>query len=252
MEHLITKVVICEPNRTRAELYDLWLSGADTHIAATASDAAETFDETTAVVILDQAFAGDETRDLIEHLRAEAPLCWPVETRDRSAPFPKLGLDQQLVKPVFEPELTDVVEQLVLRANYHLVLRLYYQTTAPLLAFQSEASATDMERERADQLRDRADRLREMIRTYQGAMSEEDIRAVKDVINYTPVQEAREDDADLGSKYRPDKCSQCRQPWNESGTRVTRLGAYVWRCGQCGHVQMRADPSHQDIGKYRR
>jgi len=252
MEHLITKVVICEKNRTRAELYDLWLSGADTHIALTAADAVDTFDEATAVAILDQAFAGEDTRDLVDRLRATAPLCWPVETRDRSAAFPKLGLDERLVKPVFKSELTDIVERLVFRANYHLVLRLYYQTTAPLLALQSDASPTELERERADELRRRADRLRSAIRAYQGAMSEDDITAVKDAINYTPVREAPDSDRDLGSKYRPDKCSQCGAPWNEAGTRVTKLGAYVWRCGECGHVQMRADPSHQDVGKYRR
>jgi hypothetical protein len=90
-----------------------------------------------------------------------------------------------------------------------------------------------------------------MVRAYQAEMTEADI----DAVNYTPVREARNSDAELGGKYRPEKCSRCREPWkgasNGDGAKVTKLGAYVWRCGNCGHVQIRADPSHQGIGKYR-
>jgi DNA-binding response OmpR family regulator len=252
MEQLITDVVVCEPNQTRAELYALWLESADITVALTTHEAIDACDETTTVVVLDQGFADDRTRDLLSHLRSESPLCRVIETRDRSSAFPTLGLDYHLVKPVFEDELKDKVETLLFRANYHLVLRLYYQTTAPLLALQSRSDLTDSDIERREKLEERTERLKRIIRTYQRELSEEDIAAVKDAVNYTPVSKARTADTDIGSKYRPDKCARCREPWSSSGTRVTRLGAYVWRCGSCGHVQMRADPSHQDVGKFRR
>lgn len=252
MDHLITGVVVCEQNQTRAELYALWLTPADVTVALTAADAVEACDESTAVTILDQRFAGDRTRDLLGKLRSAAPLARIVETRDRSSAFPSLGLDHDLVKPVFEEELKEMVETLVMRANYHLVLRLYYQTTAPLLGLQHRANPTESEVDHRERLEERADRLKQVIGAYQRELSEEDIAAVKDAVSYTPVRKARDSDSDIGSKYRPDKCSRCREPWNSSGTRVTRLGAYVWRCGNCGHVQMRADPSHQDVGKYYR
>ena len=255
MDHLITHVVVCEENRTRAELYALWLDPVDVEIALTAREAADAFDEGTAVVVLDQGFAGEKTRQLLALLRAESPLCRVIETRERSASFPELGLDHHLVKPVFEAELTDLVGTLLLRANYHLVLRLYYQTTAPLLSMQHLADPSDTERERRDRLEQRADRLKAVIRAYQTEMTEADVAAVKEAVDYTPVQEARDSDTGLGSKYRPEKCSRCGEPWEgaaDGGTKVTRLGAYVWRCDNCGHVQMRADPSHQDVGKYRR
>lgn len=254
MDHLTTKVVVCERNRTRAELYALWLDAADVEIALTASEAADSFDELTAVVVLDHGFAGDRTTDLLSLLRSKSPLCRPVETLERSAPFPSLGLDHDLVKPVFEPELTELVDTLLMRANYHLVLRLYYQTTAPLLALTNRPNLTDEEAARREHLDERVTRLKSVIRAYQGAMSDEDIAAVKDAIEYTPVRKPSGADTDAGGKYRPDKCSRCREPWGGAGssTRVTRLGAYVWRCGNCGHIQMRADPSHQDVAKYRR
>ena len=256
MDHLLKHVVICEANRTRAELYALWLDPTDVEVALTAREAADSFDEGTAVVVLDQGFAGEQTRQLLSLLRSESPLCRVIETRERSAPFPELGLDHHLVKPVFEAELTDLVGTLVLRANYHLLLRLYYQTTAPLLSLQHLADPSETERERQDRLEQRADRLKGMIRAYQAEMTEADVAAVKDAVDYTPVRKVQKSDADLGSKYRPDKCSRCREPWEGAsdggGTKVTKLGAYVWRCGNCGHVQMRADPSHQDVGKYRR
>jgi CheY-like chemotaxis protein/ribosomal protein L37AE/L43A len=252
MDHPMTGVVVCERNQTRAELYALWLDPADVTVALTAREAIDACDETAAVVILDQRFAGDRTRDLLKKLRSAGPLARIVETRDRASAFPSLGLDHDLVKPVFEDELRDLVEQLVMRANYHLVLRLYYQTTAPLLALQHRAALTGTEEDHVERLESRVERLKEVIGAYQRELSEDDIAAVKDAVSYTPVREAHNSDIDIGSKYRPDKCSRCREPWDSSGTRVTRLGAYVWRCGNCGHVQMRADPSHQDVGKYRR
>lgn len=252
MDHLITGVVVCEGNQTRAELYALWLAPADVTVAVTATEAVDACDESTAVAMLDQRFAGDRTRDLLKKMRSAAPLARIVGTRERSSTFPNLGLDHDLVKPVFETELKELVETLVMRANYHLVLRLYYQTTAPLLALQHRGELTESEVEHCEQLEARAERLKSVIGAYQRELSEEDIAAVKDTVSYQPVREARKSDTDIGSKYRPDNCSRCREPWDSSGTRVTRLGAYVWRCGNCGHVQMRADPSHQDIGKFRR
>lgn len=255
MDHLITKVVVCERNRTRAELYALWLEPVEVHVALTAEDAAEQFDEATAVAVLDQEFAGEKSRELLSLLRSKSPLCRPIETRDRSSPFPTLSLDHQLVKPVFRDELTELVETLVTRANYHLVLRLYYQTTAPLLAVQHTADRSEAEAAQRERLESRAERLKAVIGSYQTAMDDADIKAVKDAVNYTPVREAQANEAEFSSKYRPQKCSSCGRSWDgsdDSGTRVTRLGAYVWRCGNCGHVQMRPDPSHQDVGKYRR
>jgi hypothetical protein len=256
MDHLITHVVVCEGNRTRAELYALWLEPTTVEIALTVRAAADAFDEGTAVVVLNQGFAGEKTRQLLALLRSKSPLCRVIATRERSAAFPELGLDHQLVKPVFEAELTDLVGILLLRANYHLVLRLYYQTTAPLLSLQSVGSLGEAEQEQLSTLERRADRLKDIIGAYQAEMTDADIAAVKDAVNYTPVREARDGGSELGSKYRPEKCSRCREPWEGAadggGTKVTKLGAYVWRCGNCGHVQMRADPSHQDVGKYRR
>ena len=248
MEPLISGIVVCERNRTRAELYGLWLERADVTVAATTGAAVTACDEETAVVILEQRFAGDQTGELLDELRSASPLARFVETRDPSSLLPDLGADHDLVKPIFEADLRDLVEVLVLRANYHLLLRLYYQTTALLVGLQNSERTPEADRGQRERLEDRAERLQDAIREYQAGLSADDIAAVKKAVNYSPVRRARDGDGGSHSKHRPDRCAQCQTPW-ERADRFTRLGAHVWRCEHCGHVQTGGGSSYQHVWK---
>jgi len=249
MDPLISTLVICEENKTRAELYGLWLDEYDCRTALTKREARTEFDGTTAVAIVNQSFAGGETSELLDAIRTRSPLCRVVALRNRSDAFPNLTVDHQLVKPIYPNELSEMVRTLMLRANYHLALRLYYQTTVKLSTFEMKGEQTDDETEQHERLEQRATELKTAVNALKQQMTSEDILAVRRDISFKKDVSDSDSKEKIDSKYRPTKCSQCGDQWNRSSAdneaKVTQLGAHVWRCSNCGHVQMGTDPSYQ-------
>jgi hypothetical protein len=256
MDYLISTVVVCEENKTRAELYALWLDAYDVQVAVTEREADEAISGTTAVVVLDQAFGDDAAETILERCRSRAPVCRVVGMRERSAAFPELNVEHQLVKPIFREELNETVERLAIRANYQLALRLYYQTTVHLSTFEMRPGESDAERARYERLEARAEGLKTTVLALQERLSKEDIIDIRHSISFEKGRPEPESREKIGSKYRPDRCSRCGADWERTAradeSEVRKLGAYVWQCGGCGHVQMGTDPSHQNIGSYRR
>lgn len=256
MDHLISTVVVCEENKTRAELYELWLEDYEVRVAVTEREADEAITGTTAVLVIDQAFADGAAEILLERCRARAPVCRVVGMRERSAAFPELSIDHQLVKPIFRAELTEMVEKLAIRANYQLALKLYYQTTVHLSTFEMKTVESRDEHGQYEILEERAERLKSIVLGLQAHLSKEDIIDIRHAISFEKGRPEPKSREKIGSKYRPDKCSRCGTDWERTTradeTEVRKLGAYVWQCGNCGHVQMGTDPSHQNIGSYRR
>ena len=253
MDFPANSVVVFEENRTRGELYSLWLDEYDVDVAATKREADTVLDGAVVVAVLNQGFADGAASKLLEIVRARAPLCRVVATRERSDPFPDLNVDHQLVKPVFEEELVDLVETLLCRANYHLALSRYYQTNVDLSAFEIHDGDHPPDRTQYDELQQRASKLQKFIARLTKQMEQEDIRAVKrDILLERDIEETDSTEK-IDSKYRPGKCTNCGQRWDgdaDGEPAVTQLGAYVWRCGGCGHVQMAADPSHQHVNRW--
>ena len=250
MEFPADNVVVFEENRTRGSLYALWLDDYDVDVAATKREADAALDGTVVVAVLNQEFADGAARKLLEIIRARAPVCRVVETCERSAPFPALGVDHRLVKPVFESELVELVERLLCRSNYHLALSRYYQTNLDLSSFEIHDGEPATEEDEYDQLKQRSSKLQRLIARLAKQMSKEDIRAVKREILLERTIETTESTEKLDSKYRPRSCTNCNVQWDDPGEpSATQLGAYVWRCGGCGHVQMAADPSHQHVNR---
>lgn len=251
MELPADDVVVFEQNRTRGDLYALWLDEYEVEVAATKQEAEAVLDQSVAVAVLNQGFADGDAATLLEIIRSRAPVCRVVATRERSDPFPELSVDHQLVKPVFEEELVDLVETLLCRANYHLALSEYYQTNLDLSSFEITGDDRPEADEEYDELRERSSKLQELVARLAAAMTEEDIREVKREILIERTVETTGSTEKLDSKYRPQSCSNCGGRWNDGdGPSATQLGAYVWRCGGCGHVQMAADPSHQHVNRW--
>ncbi|WP_241662550.1 response regulator receiver protein [Halorubrum depositum] len=250
-------IVVCESNRTRADLYGLWLDDREVRQALTRSQFVETFDADTAVVVLEHSF-GDEGADpILERVGTQAPHCRVVGIRDRSNATPEPGYDREIERPVFEAELTESVEALFNRANYHVLLGLYYRTTVMISTYEWRADGDLSDDERYGRLLNRADRIQNYLNGLRPRMSDEDVRAVARGITIAGVDavDAVDADATIESKYRPDDCSRCGQDWNkpiDGGDSAARLAAYVWRCVNCGHVDMRADPNHQHVSSFRR
>jgi hypothetical protein len=248
MKPLTTTVIVFEENRTRAELYDLWLEEFDVRIAVTKRQADEKLDGNVAVAVLDLDFADAKT--LVEIIRKRAPVCRVITTRDRSADAPDLDVAKQVVKPVFRDELDELVTRLLRRANYHLALRLYYRATVTLSHAELDTPETDIGDEETRRLQRRVSRLQTLVRALKSEMNQEDLIAVKQSLDFENPRHHEQ----APSRYRPDKCSTCGADWDGTGEQppVKRLGAYVWRCTECGHTQMRTGPSRQEFGSYRR
>ncbi|WP_152422931.1 response regulator receiver protein [Halorubrum kocurii] len=255
MELPASGVVVCESNRTRADLYELWLDDREVRRALTRSQFVEAFDAGIAVVVVEHSFGDGGAEPVLERVGAEAPHCRVAGIRDRSTATPEPRYDREIERPVFEAELADSVESLFNRANYHLLLDLYYRTTVVISAYEWRADGDPSDDERYGRLRDRADRIQDYLNELRPRMSDEDVRAVARGITIADVADAADGEASIESKYRPDACSRCGQDWSEpidGGDSAARLAAYVWRCVNCGHVDMRADPNHRHVSSFRR
>jgi len=249
MDLFTETVVIFEENRTRAELYKLWLDEHDVEIALTRAAADEKLDGKIGVAVLERSFADGNAETLLDIIRSRSPICRVVSTRERSSSEPELDVDHRLTKPVFSDELTEVVQRLLYQANYHLFLRLYYKTTVNLS--ECEMSDTETDAVECEPLRARVTRLQRLIRELRTKMASEDIVAVRRSIVFNNEQSVNEAEESQSNKYRPDACAHCGQSWDESATTnaepVRRLAAYVWRCTSCGHTQMQTDSNYQNV-----
>lgn len=254
MELPVSTVVVCETNRTRGDLYGLWLDDYDARRALTTAQFVESFDAGVAVLVLDDAFGEEGPEPVLERVGSEASHYRVIGIRTRSDDGSRSAYDRVLERPVFEADLTECVETLSYRANYHLLLDRYYRTTALISTYEWRADEDPDDKERYERLLSRAERLQEYLNGIRPRMSDADVRAVAESI---AVPEVTDDDAgrSVESKYRPDECARCGQDWSESvdgGDAAAKLGAYVWRCVSCGHVDMRADPNHRHVSSFRR
>ena len=263
MELLTDIVTVFGQNRTRAELYGLWLEGCEVRTATTRSEAADVIDGSTAVAIIDRGFGGDGPK-LLEPLRKRAPHCRAVVTRDRSEGFPGVDPEYHLVTPVFEEDLQAIVERLLGQVNYRLALVEYYRATGELaskefVADRAEGDSVrdDPDGDEAAELRRRVARLRRLLTEYRKRLDGEDVAAVMESVTFQSAPESTDSAEESASKHHPGSCSNCGRDWSVSESDPERagfrqLGARVWRCIDCGHVQMRPDPSHQRVSPYER
>lgn len=247
-------VVVCEANKMRADLYGLWLDEYGPRRALTSAQFVEAFDAGVAVVVLDHSFGDGAAATILERVGSDAPHCRVLGIRERSDADPESPYDRQLERPVFEADLTERVETLFYRANYHLLLDQYYRTTVLVSTYEWRAGSDPESDERYERLRDRAERLQRFLNGLRPRMDDGDVRAVAEAIAVADTTTV-DAEASVESKYRPDECTECGQDWSEpveGGEPAAKLGAYVWRCANCGHVDMRADPNHRHVTPSRR
>jgi hypothetical protein len=246
-------VVICEDNKTRSDLYTLWLETYEVEQALTEKQAVAAFDGNAAVLIIGHSFSDGGTDTVIEQCESQAPRCRVLGIREQSGALPVARYDTEMSRPVFEADLTECVKGLVCRANYQLLLEHYYRTTVAMSSFEWQAADEPVDDDRYNRLRQRAKRLQNGLSQLRTRMADEDVRAVVRDITVDEITGVDSKES-FENKYRPNGCSRCGQDWSEptnGDASATQLGAYVWRCVNCGHVQMHTDPSHRHIGSYR-
>lgn len=240
-------VVIFEDNATRADLYELWLVECEVRIALTERDVEAVVDDSVAVAVFAEEFGDESAGAVVEYVRSQSPFCQVVTTsRDRRQVCPQLDVDTHMTKPVFEDDLRETVERLAAKALYGRTLVKYYQLAGQLTMTEVAPDRSDKERAALER---RVERVREVLATCSATLEPEDRQDI--VHDIAQRHEASDNDEEqIKSKYVPDKCHGCGTGWSPSGdddrwSSYKRLGSFVWRCTECGRVQMQADPSHQ-------
>lgn len=250
-------VIIIEDNATRAELYELWLDECEVRIALTKRQVADAVDEDVSVAVLAEEFGDGAGPDVLELLAERVPTYEVVTTAaDRTKTFPDLDVDHHLTEPVFKDELRELVTRLVGKNRYRRYLAEYFERTTQLASIEVKESSGEGTDERRAALQERVGELKSKLDALGRRLSTEDAHDVVSTLaerRDRPVEDENEDTS--GGKYAPQKCTDCGTRWRTGpGDDLSRgyrkLGSYVWRCVECGHVQMQTDPSHQRLAPY--
>lgn len=235
-------VAIIEDNSTRAELYSHWLDYVTVRVPLTKRQVLEVVDDDLTVAVLAEEFGGEGTAaKVLELIRSRTRFCQVVTTtRTRSQVMPALDVDHHLTKPIFEEDLTEKVERLARQTVFCEILREYYGTSMELTTAQ-KSDETDPER--VADLEAKLEDVKPMVAGLRAELDQEDMGAVADLLTQEAPTPADDDGA--SSKYMPDKCFNCGRTWSagrgtDPSTGVVRLGSHVWRCTDCGHIQMGA------------
>lgn len=234
-------VAIFEDNATRAELYGHWLDHVDVRVAVTKRQALEVVDGDLTVAVLAEEFGGGAAEKVLELIRARSRYGQVITTsRNRQRVVPSLDVDNHLAKPIFEADLRDRVERLGRQSVFCETLEEYYRATANLTA--ARKSEDDGAAERVADLEERVSELKPVVIGIRAELDDDDLAAVANLVSraterYTGAEEGSE------SKYIPRKCFNCGQEWSVGGGSETangavRLGSSVWRCTDCGHIQL--------------
>jgi predicted RNA-binding Zn-ribbon protein involved in translation (DUF1610 family) len=251
MEFPAATVAVFEDNKTRAELYALWLEEYDVRVASSKRAAQEQIDDEIGVAVVSEVFADGVAETLVEIVRTESPLCRVLAVEPRTEASVHLDAARRLAKPVFEETLRESVETLLQRLNYQLALQLYYKTRMDLAAHTGASPTDDPPTEEAERLQERASTLQSRLEQYREHLSEEDIAAVMHDLTLDADESKEKQEVD--SKYWPDACPNCGEQWetDEETNTLTRIASYVWRCTRCGNVIMENDPGQGRTHIYR-
>jgi DNA-binding response OmpR family regulator len=109
--------------------------------------ALEEVDDDVDVVLLDRRMPGMSGRQLLSKLRREG-YSQPVAMVTAVEPdfdLLDMGFDDYVVKPVFEEELRDVVETMVLRKEYDDVIREYFALVSKVTALKMEMDGHELD-----------------------------------------------------------------------------------------------------------
>lgn len=241
MERPEVTVALIEDNATRADLYGHWLDHLEVRTALTKQQVLDVVDGDVTVAVLAEEFGDGAAAKVLELIRSRTRYCQVVTTaQDRSRVVPKLDVDNHLTKPIFEEALTERVEELARQTVFCELLEEYYRTTIELTTVRN---SEDDSSEREARLEERAAELKPMIAGLRADLNQDDMHVVADLVSRE--REPDEEATDKTSKYIPDKCYNCERKWGvgrgtDPSKGAVRLGSHVWRCTNCGHIQMGA------------
>lgn len=224
----VATVLIVEDERDLADLYTMFLQDEyDVRTAYTGDEALELLDDDIDVALLDRRlpnWSGDQLLKVIRERGIECQVAM-VSAVDPDFDIADLAIDDYVTKSVSRDDLRSVVEELLLRADSDI-------DQQELLSLVSRKIVLENEKQPAEL--DASDEYANLVRKIEGA---------KDRLDLDPAK--------IGTnKHRPDSCSQCELRWDISvgnATGFLNLGAYVWKCTQCGSIEKVPDPANRRV-----
>lgn len=155
-----SSVLIVEDEPELADLYASWLE--DAYAVETAVDgesALETIDDTVDVVLLDRRMPELSGETILGAIRDRGVDCRVamVTAVEPDFDIAELGIDDYLVKPISKVELSELVEQLLLRSSYDEQLREFFSLASKKAVLDAEKS--EAERKSSEEYARLQDRL---------------------------------------------------------------------------------------------
>jgi len=251
-----TVLILDEP--VRAELFEMWLeSGCQIRTANTKSSVTEQFDQSITVALVRNE-ARKELKSTVERqIARRSPFCRTVITTNEHVEilFPGIEYDVCLSEPTTKRSVRETVGRLARRAQYQATLRRYYDFSLRAASLEvSQGRETSDDEDKRETLVATADRLKDRLEALRSTFDADDLAAVKQSLKHESDfgREATRRNRQKGEKHRPDVCVGCGLEWGvehggglDEGYR--RLGAFAWKCTDCGTVQNIPDPSHRRL-----
>lgn len=253
-----TVFVLDEP--VRADLFAMWLSEECRVLkAATLDEVDEEFDDSVTVALVRNEVAQELKEAVAERIASRSPFCRTVVTTSEHVEilFPGIEYDVCLTEPTTKRGVRETVSRLTRRAQYQATLKKYYSASmmAATIEVQHREKEQDPEQPHAD-VHETIDRLKARLEGLLETFDADDLAAIQQSIRpetrFGPETSKR--NKRRGEKHRPDGCVGCGLEWGVDyggsiGQGYRRLGAYVWKCTDCGTVQNLPDPSHRRLAR---
>lgn len=252
--------VLIADGRTRAERFREWLPDTfPVRIATSLSDAREQATQAVGIAIIGAGVSQEAKRELLEVVTVRSAFVRTIVVQAGDEP-PMLGdpgYDDCLYQPVDREHLTEAVRQLARIATYERAIATFFEYTTHAANMKvgrdPESLADDDTYKRVQRSIERTQATLDRI---QESLTEADREVLMESIDGPtgPVGLGEDETGSSGSKRRPDGCRECGIEWGvrhggDVGEGYEQLGAFVWKCTNCGAVQQSTDPSHRRLAR---
>lgn len=140
-------LVVDDDPQIRSVFSDYLRHSFDVRTAESGAEALAEMDDHVDVVLLDRRMPGMTGGDLLERFRADGydqPVAM-VTAVEPDFDVLEMGFDSYVVKPVFEEELRDVVETMLLRREFDAVIREYFSLASKVAALKQGKAPSELD-----------------------------------------------------------------------------------------------------------
>lgn len=232
-----------------------WLDGLlPVTVATSTSDARELLDREVCVAVLGAGVSTDSKQSLLETLAMRSPHARSalVPAGDEPPMLESPGYDKICYRPLERDELRSAVKHLARVAVYERTVSRYFECTTLAANYQVGDDQLTGDDEEFERLQTRIDQLEARLRRIRSNLGEEDRQLLYESLEDGALPTFTEDVRRSDGKRRPSGCTDCGLDWDAHhggsiGKGYERLGAFVYKCANCGTVQEAPDPSHRRI-----